>query len=195
MGAMLRVTIAIVLTACSSKSPPAGTPDKPAACTADTDCVVSCENRGTCCAAPCCQTVTTAAAAEATAAYNREHCTADDRAHCPDVGGCPMDSVVVPRCKQGACVAETKPIAHAAPDAVDPAGYDTSCKTVDDCIVVNAHPCDKCGCAQTPIAAKDAARFNAAAAAIRCGPQADPRVCGECMPARVDCVNGRCVTK
>jgi len=121
MGAMLRVTIAIALAACSSKSPPA--------------------------------------------------------------------------VQAGPGTAEIKQAQPAAANAVDPSGYDTSCKTVDDCAVANAHPCDKCGCAQTPIAAKEAARFKAAAAAIACGPYDDSRVCGECMPARVDCVKGRCVAK
>lgn len=192
---------------CKDKAPTAATPETPTApgsCTQDSDCVISCETRGGCCHAPCCETVISSAELADTQRYNASHCTDEDRKHCPTVGGCVIpDYLVVPRCQEHRCVGEKVPKAGSAAAGSATAGsadtgsaaFALACKTAADCTVVNMDPCDKCGCERTPVAISDEAKAKAAAAAIKCSGAKDPRVCGECMPAKADCVGGRCVAK
>jgi hypothetical protein len=177
--------IVLVLVACgSSKSTSAPAPTG-AACAADTDCVISCESRDDCCHNPYCETVQPLAVVHDVEEYNREHCKTLDY-KCPQVGDRSESFYnVVPRCKQGACVAEQQPT------GVDVTKYDRACKTADDCKVVKVHPCDKCGCPDRAIAAGELARFTAARDAIVCAP--DERQCGECRGYVAACESGRCV--
>jgi hypothetical protein len=81
--------------------------------------------------------------------------------------------------KQSDGVADKKPT---------PAQNDLSCATKADCRVVKESPCDKCGCASKPVAA----RFETPAPDCTKA-AADTRVCGECRGFIADCVGGRCV--
>ena len=151
----------------------------------DGDCVISCEGKGGCCNAPCCETAILSSEANAIAAYNRDHCPKNPQ--CPTVGGCQMDNIVSAKCQAGACVAVKTP---------RPPTFGIACKTTDDCTVINMDPCDKCGCAQTPVQKSEEQRAKAYAATIICDQKVpDNRQCGECMPARVECVHEGCVAK
>jgi hypothetical protein len=83
-----------------------------------------------------------------------------------------------------ACNKTSEPERRPAPPRLDIAAYDRSCK------VAAITPCDACGCALNPIAAKDVDRYQAAASAIKC-PSA-PDVQCKCERVTVDCVNGQC---
>ena len=98
---------------CKDKSPATKAPEPtpvPTTCTQDSDCVISCDKRDGCCAAPCCETAILATEATAIEQYNRTHCPKNPE--CPTVGGCPMEYTVTPHCKAGACVVEKTPMAH-----------------------------------------------------------------------------------
>lgn len=103
------VTGAVALVACKKT---AVTPDGPRACTTDEECVFSCEPRGHCCHNPYCESAMHRDDAEDARTYNAKHCTADDRAKCPVIGGRgPRDYRAAPRCRAGACVTEKTPLA------------------------------------------------------------------------------------
>ncbi len=145
--------------------------------------------------------MTTAEAAHAAAHYGA--CTPDDRAKCPTVGGCgPKENDTAARCRSGACVAETVPLATpsatAAPspdkNQVDVTGFSRACKTAADCRIVSAFPCDHCICGSTPIAASERDRFAEAARKIRCD-KPSHKVCSECRSFVPTCDDGACGAK
>jgi hypothetical protein len=83
------------------------------------------------------------------------------------------------------------------PAPIDVSGYDRSCKSDADCMLVHTQPCAKCGCASDPIAVRERERFSQAIAAVRC-PSHDPWPdidCGACMEPDVHCDAGQCKTK
>ena len=186
------VVAVLALAACEGKSTPTSKTPEPtptpaaATCKDDSDCVISCEGKGSCCIAPCCETAILSSEANAIASYNRDHCPKNPQ--CPTVGGCQMAENVTAKCQAGACVAVKTP--RPMTFGVAP------CSSDADCTVVNLSPCDKCGCAQTPIVKTEEQRAKDYAASISCDQKVpDNRVCGECMPAQVTCKSGACVTK
>lgn len=177
-------------------------PDEPAApsCVTDTDCVISCDVRGDCCGNPFCESVQHAEVARANAEHNRKECTPPRTKDCNDVGGRGRQTyVIVPRCRSGGCVGEKRPIEGAATnpsggggEVIDTTGYDRACATRADCRVVKDDPCNPCSCGDKPIAATEAARFEATAQAITCRPR-EQVGCGACRKNVPDCHDGRCV--
>ena len=82
----------------------------PHPCTADSDCVVSCESRQSCCRNPYCENALHSQDAREIGEENRKRCTKDDFAQCPVVGArAEVDYRVVPKCKASACVIEKLP--------------------------------------------------------------------------------------
>lgn len=101
-----------------------------------------------------------------------------------------------------ACKGQSETPAPASADAapssfvVDVTGFERACQTKDDCQIVKAAPCDKCGCPATPIAKSESARFGAAAQKIDCSKAPkDTRRCGECRGFVAECEAGRCIAK
>lgn len=95
-------------------------------------------------------------------------------------------------------VADPTPVAPPAvtgPQAVDMRGYDTSCRTNDDCTLVRPSPCGPCGCTDTAIAAREEARFREAATHVSCAPP-DPSLpsisCGGCPGYVAVCLRQHC---
>jgi hypothetical protein len=157
-------------------------------CVADDDCVVACDQRGDCCGeGPVCTMVQHRATAAANAAHNRKHCTDADRAGCNDVGTMRhRPPIPTPRCRAGVCVGELAPS-----ERVDASGFDRTCKTADDCHVVDDLPCNPCNCSSVSIALSEVGRFTAAAKAVTCGPP--PNIdCGECRSFLPTCDDGTC---
>ncbi|MGH7294291.1 MAG: hypothetical protein ACRELB_05135 [Polyangiaceae bacterium] len=198
--------------ACKTKAPDH---TRVATCVNDGDCTLFCESKGDCCHDPYCEAPALASDARAIEEYNREHCTKSDYDKCPRIGA-RMDTgfTAAAHCQAGTCVVERQrhdggvgaastlsstpspPTSQSSPNGgriVDVGGYDRSCASKSDCVVVKAAPCDKCACASTPIAKKEGVRFRAAASAIDCTGMNDTRRCGECRGAVADCVAGRCV--
>lgn len=88
----------------------------------------------------------------------------------------------------------TTPEREPPPKPVDLSGYDLTCSKDEDCAVVHNQPCAKCGCADTPISAKEFDRAREAIAAVKCPPD-DPWPgvdCGACMPMEPYCEAGQC---
>jgi hypothetical protein len=82
----------------------------PHACTADSDCEISCESRTSCCLNPYCEGVQHSEDARDIREENTRRCTEKDRSACPVVGGrAEVDYRVVPKCKASTCVAEKVP--------------------------------------------------------------------------------------
>ena len=79
-------------------------------------------------------------------------------------------------------------------ELVDDAGYDRSCKTADDCRIVDELPCNHCNCGSLSIAVKELERWNAASAAIQCGAQ-PKMMCTDCVGFVATCDNGTCGKK
>jgi hypothetical protein len=98
--------LAVVLPSCKKTQTPSG----PRACTADSDCVIACESRTSCCNSPYCEGAQHGEDAREIREENTKRCTAKDRADCPVVGArAEVDYRVVPKCKASACVAEKTP--------------------------------------------------------------------------------------
>src|SRR5258706_11935097 len=132
MRASIVVGVVLTFTACKhSKSealdnePDRGKPveatdvDRPAAtgstCSADTDCVISCDTKADCCSDPGCATAVMATAAADVLTYRSAHCTDAQTKKCPDI---PAPKFTVrAACKQGACIA----IKHGASEQGAPA--------------------------------------------------------------------------
>lgn len=92
------------------------------------------------------------------------------------------------------CSKPPKHQAKPAPANIDLTGYDTSCKTAADCVLVDPNRCAICSCTSSPISAHEEARFNAAVGELRCPPP-DPNpdvACGGCPGFRPACVDGAC---
>ncbi len=102
------VACAIALVACKKT---AASPTGPRPCKADDECVLACESKGDCCHNPYCEQAAHRDDAKDAREHNEEHCTAKDRAMCPQIGArLPPDYTVTPRCRSGACVAEKTPL-------------------------------------------------------------------------------------
>jgi hypothetical protein len=71
-------------------------------CRSDADCIVSCDSRDRCCPEVPCESVQPRARAAAIAAYNQGRCPAGMIAACPAV----VATGVVPRCRDGRCLAQ-----------------------------------------------------------------------------------------
>jgi hypothetical protein len=85
-----------------------------------------------------------------------------------------------------------------SPHAVEMTGFDVSCERASDCTVVNPNKCGPCGCANTPLANKEEAKFEAAYEALACPPREplpDGAGCGGCMTYKSACDAGKCVAK
>lgn len=96
----------LLLVAASCKKTPAG----PRACKADTDCVISCESRASCCNNPYCESAQHADDAREIREENEKRCTPALRADCPQIGArAPVNYNVEVHCRQSACVAEHVP--------------------------------------------------------------------------------------
>jgi hypothetical protein len=146
-------------------------------CTSDDQCTISCDSRGGCCHAPCCSSVVHKDIAADAVAFNRENCTKDDFAKCPNVGGCVEEPfIVTPRCRAGACVGERVPrketvvpdaavAPEATPDASPPdtSPLDASCAKDDDC--VPAPSCCPVPCTSRVINKKELPKVHARNAA------------------------------
>jgi len=81
---------------------------------------------------------------------------------------------------------------------VDMSTFDLTCTRDADCTTVRINPCGPCGCSNTPLATRDLAAFNAAAAAIACPPLVPlpgGAGCGGCLGHRARCDAGKCVAK
>ncbi len=122
-SALAGLALALALAACPSTKTPAGggsgtgtdsvgnTGGAPAegACASDDDCVVSCAVEGQCCeqlCAPCDQAYTHAALA-ALETWKAQSCGGEN---CPVAKCMAPDHEAVPRCRDGACVAELVPL-------------------------------------------------------------------------------------
>jgi hypothetical protein len=82
----------------------------PRPCAADTDCVLSCESRTSCCNDPYCEGAQHAEDDREIREENAKRCTQKDRASCPVIGArLEVDYRVVPKCKASACVVEKVP--------------------------------------------------------------------------------------
>jgi len=82
------VAVLLGLSACKDKTAtktpaPAPTPAQ-TKCKEDSDCVLSCAKRDSCCNAPCCETVILASEYQAIETYNQSHCPKNPQ--CPTVG-------------------------------------------------------------------------------------------------------------
>ena len=76
-------------------------------CTVDANCILACDVRGECCRNPYCSSVMHRDESAANAKYNEQHCTAELRKECPDVGSIDPSFVFpTPRCRAGKCVGE-----------------------------------------------------------------------------------------
>lgn len=164
-------------------------------CDDDSDCLLSCIAADDCCAGPGSDRCDQArhyddhAKIEAT----RSDCLDFDYTTCPAADHGVSEWVHVPVCKRGRC--QAKKIERQAPPApIDLSGYDRSCKSDADCVLVHSQPCAKCGCASEPIAASEQLRFAQEIASFRCPPY-DPWPdvqCGSCMESTAYCDAGRC---
>ena len=82
----------------------------PHPCTADSECVIACESRASCCNNPYCEGAQHELDAREIREENQKRCTPKDRADCPVVGArAEVDYRVVPKCKASACVVEKVP--------------------------------------------------------------------------------------
>jgi hypothetical protein len=80
------------------------------------------------------------------------------------------------------------------PSLVDMSSFEVACASDADCTLVDRAPCNRCGCADTPIAKKHAAAFAEAAAGMRCiGVQIYP--CGDCLLVEPHCADGVCTAR
>src|SRR5260221_14151958 len=120
MRASIVVGVVLTFTACKhSKSeapdnePDRGKPveatdvDRPAAtgssCSADSDCVISCDTKADCCSDPSCATAVMASAAQDVLTYRTAHCKDADNSKCPEL---PAPKFTVrAACQTGKCVA------------------------------------------------------------------------------------------
>lgn len=109
---MLRTTALLtafsLLLACASSCKKTSTGPHP--CTADSECVIACESRSSCCHNPYCEGAQHELDAREIREENAKRCTPKDRADCPVIGArAEVDYRVVPKCKASACVAEKVP--------------------------------------------------------------------------------------
>jgi hypothetical protein len=192
-----------LLLACTAPTPASSSatddPPKPeeprTKCDSDDDCRLSCIEAGNCCGEPpFCDRARhwdDHAKIEAT----RTNCAGFDYQTCPTHSHAVPDAVAIPKCERRHCVVET--IEREPPPApIDVSGYDRTCTSDADCIVVHTQPCAKCGCGQHPIAASERERFQAAIGAVKCPPY-DPWPdidCGDCMSPTPVCAEGQCST-
>jgi hypothetical protein len=205
----------VLLFGCSTTSPtssaegkaePTGQTDTPqekqeepsTRCKDDDDCRLSCIQPNDCCGGPELNHCDQArhwddhAKIEAT----RSNCLNFDYTKCPAKDYSETDVVNLPVCKLGRCKVK-KVKREPPPAAIDISGYDRSCKSDADCILVQTQPCAKCGCASDPLAASERERFNEAMAKVTCPPYDPwPNIdCGSCMQPTVVCEAGQCTTK
>ena len=84
--------------------------------------------------------------------------------------------------------------AQLGPQSVDMAGYERSCRTDAQCVVVMPDRCTPCACSPTAIARTQLERFNHAAARLRCRPQRPGTVasCAPCVVGSAACIEGAC---
>ncbi|MFO0551229.1 MAG: hypothetical protein U0271_22765 [Polyangiaceae bacterium] len=202
-GALACGALAVVVFACSP-APKEPDPAQDLACSTDADCTLTCESRGGCCPSPCaCSSAMSKTAVSSIEAYNRDHCTEDDRKNCPVVGACaPVDDPFEARCEAGSCVARRTKEPKLLPQQVSVSGLDTTCNQDADCVTVDDFPCVKsgCYCSKTVIAKSAKPEFDARAGKIQCG-SVDDRACGECRRNLPFCDTsggaspGHCATK
>jgi hypothetical protein len=96
----------VVVTATSCKKTPSG----PHACTADSECVISCESRTSCCNNPYCEQAQHADDDREIREENTKRCTAELRKDCPQIGArAEVTYRVVPKCQASKCVVEKVP--------------------------------------------------------------------------------------
>ena len=112
-------------------------------------------------------------------------------------------------CKSDKPAAETPPAppapAETAPTATPPAPpasptpvvdgskYDRACKVATDCVIAKAASCDPCACPSEPIASKELAKFDEAAAALDCKPDLEFKCTAPCPTRLAACTDGTCV--
>jgi hypothetical protein len=177
-----------------AKSTEPAKPEEPQTkCDDDDDCRLSCIEPGNCCGEPpFCDKARhwdDHAKVEAT----RTNCLDFDYQTCPQADHAVPDEVALPKCKRKRCIVET--IEREPPPApIDVSGYDRTCASDADCVVVHVQPCAKCGCGQHPIAASEHEKFRAAIDAVKCPPH-DPWPdidCGDCRAATPRCEQGQC---
>jgi hypothetical protein len=166
------------------------------ACDDDDDCRLSCLEPGNCCGEPPFCTKARHWDDHRAIEATRTNCLDFDYNTCPASDYTVPDQVALPVCKRKRCqvkMIERKP----PPEPLDLAGYDRSCSTDEDCVVVHNQPCAKCGCGNTPISAKEHARFREALAAVECPPYDPwPNIdCGDCRPETPMCEAGQCTVR
>lgn len=166
-------------------------------CDDDGDCLLSCIEVDDCCTKSCgCDKARHGKDNEAIIAKRRD-CSSFDWSSCKQED-CAQENEVayVPKCKRHRCVAE-KLERKPPPAPIDTRKYDRTCKVDADCTLVNPQPCDKCGCASTPIASREQSRFADAMAKVECPPYDPwPNIqCGSCVSPEVFCNAGQCATR
>jgi hypothetical protein len=161
-------------------------------CDDDGDCLLTCERADDCCTPQCCDQAMHGADVEKIRAAKRD-CSTFDYATCA-AATCDPATTYVATCQRRRCVAE-KVEGKPPPPPIDTRDYDRSCRTDDDCTLVQTQPCAKCGCPDVPLATRERERFAAALGAVKCPPY-DPWPdidCGSCMSPEVSCEAGQCV--
>ncbi|NVB80495.1 MAG: hypothetical protein HOV81_19030 [Kofleriaceae bacterium] len=78
---------------------------------------------------------------------------------------------------------------------VDTSGFSRACKADADCRLVETAPCNRCGCATTPIAASEEPRFKAAIAELGDCEAVQIWGCFECEKLAPACEAGQCIAK
>jgi hypothetical protein len=216
---LVHAASAAAILACSTQSAPASSssgngeqtgktdapqpqqPEEPfTRCTDDDDCRLSCIQPNDCCGEStvhrCNQARHWDDHAKIAETRTRSKCADFDYSKCPITDFSVPDWVCLPVCKRGRC--EAKKVEREQPPApIDVSGYDRSCKTDANCIVVHTQPCAKCGCGNDPMAVRELKRFQEAMAAVKCPPyDLWPDIdCGDCRDAIAWCDAGECKGK
>jgi hypothetical protein len=168
-------------------------PEPSTPCKEDDDCRLSCLEPNNCCGEPPFCTKARHWDDHNAIQATRNNCLNFDYNTCPTPDYTVPDEVAIPVCKSRRC--EVKMIKREPPpEGIDLSGYDRSCTTDADCVVVHNQPCAKCGCGSDPINAKEVERFREAIAAVKCPPYDlwPDIVCGDCMSPTPVCDGGQC---